>query len=222
MEKVIFKDLGLIPYKEAWDLQKKEFNLLIESKKNNKQNEQFLLFCEHPHVYTLGKHGEKENLLITEAQLKQYQAEFYEIDRGGDITYHGQGQLVGYPILDLDELGIGVKEYIFRLEEAVIEVMREYGLVAARLENAPGIWLGQNDRSHLRKICAIGVKASHKVTMHGFALNVNTDLRYFSYINPCGFVDKSATSMQAELKQEINMQEIKIKLKNKLYELLVK
>jgi lipoyl(octanoyl) transferase len=158
----------------------------------------YLLFVEHPHVYTLGKSGEVNNLLISEPFMKQIGATFYRINRGGDITYHGPGQIVGYPIIDLEKFGIGIKEYIEELETSIILSVQEYGLNSGRLDGATGVWL-DSATPRARKICAIGVRASRFVTMHGFAFNVNTDLRYFSYINPCGFQDKGVTSVETEL-----------------------
>lgn len=172
-------------------------------------------FCEHPHVYTLGRSGKENNMLLGEEQLKTIGATLYHIDRGGDITYHGPGQLVCYPILNLEEFGLGLKEYVHLLEEAVIRVCASYGVVAGRLEKATGVWL-EGDTSRARKICAIGVRSSHYVTMHGLALNVNTDLRYFSYIHPCGFIDKGVTSLQQELGRSIDMAEVKERLGREL------
>jgi lipoyl(octanoyl) transferase len=169
------------------------------------------LFCEHPHVYTIGKSGKDSNLLISEDLLKGYGAELFHIDRGGDITYHGPGQIVGYPILDLQKFNIGIKEYVRRLEETVIVTLENYGIKAGRLEGATGVWLDAGTAT-ARKICAIGVKASRYVTMHGFAFNINTDLNYFNYINPCGFTDKGVTSLSKELETEIDIEEVKRKL----------
>ncbi len=158
-----------------------------------------LIFVEHPHVYTLGKSGSENNLLADSIQLRAREAAFYRIDRGGDITYHGPGQIVGYPIFDLEAVGIGLKEYISRLEEVIIKTLAYYGINASRYPGATGVWLDSDMENKARKICAIGVKASRYVTMHGFAFNVNTDLTYFNYINPCGFTDKGVTSLQKEL-----------------------
>lgn len=168
-----------------------------------------LILCEHPHVYTLGKSGKAGNLLVDEAFLQRIGASYYHIDRGGDITYHGPGQLVGYPLLDLERLGMGLKEYIHALEQTVIDTVAEYGIRAGRVEGAAGVWLPADSRGGLRKICAIGVRSSHYVTMHGFALNVNTRLEYFSYINPCGFTDRGVTSMEKELGRSMEMAEVK-------------
>ena len=175
--------------------------------------------CEHPHVYTLGRSGKEGNMLLSEEQLQKIGATLYHIDRGGDITYHGPGQLVCYPILNLEEFSLGLKEYVHLLEEAVIRVCASYGITAGRLEKATGVWL-EGDTPRARKICAIGVRSSHFVTMHGLALNVNTDLRYFSYINPCGFIDKGVTSLQQELKREVPMEEVKQRLCRELQGLM--
>ncbi|MCT4589671.1 MAG: lipoyl(octanoyl) transferase LipB [Carboxylicivirga sp.] len=219
----VFEDLGIKDYKEVWDYQEKLFSEVVDVKLHNRDqaNEQksitnHLLFVEHPHVYTLGKSGVQNNLLINDQFLKQINATFYKINRGGDITYHGPGQLVGYPILDLEALDLQVKSYIHNLEEAIIQTLADYGIKSERLDGATGVWLDTDVPGKSRKICAIGVKASRYVSMHGFALNVNTDLNYFNHINPCGFVDKGVTSMEKELGRKIDMQEIKDKLVQKL------
>jgi lipoyl(octanoyl) transferase len=204
---VIYKDIGRKDYKETWDFQTEIFNKLVDHKKqvsdtgNPDLNNQpgTLIFVEHPHVYTLGKSGSENNLLLDMIQLKARDASFYRIDRGGDITYHGPGQIVGYPIFDLEVIRIGLKEYIHRLEEAIIRTVGEFGLNGSRLEGGTGVWLDPEVSGKARKICAIGVKASKYVTMHGFAFNVNTDLSYFNNINPCGFTDKGVTSLEKEL-----------------------
>ncbi len=215
-----FQDLGLIDYKEAWDLQEKILADMIKAKfgpGNEKSRvKSNLLFCEHPHVYTIGKSGSENNLLIHGEQLKAVNATYYKINRGGDITYHGPGQLVGYPIFDLDTLGLGVKKYIYLLEEAIIQTLLETGIKSSRLEGATGVWLDTNNPALTRKICAIGVRVSRFVTMHGFAFNVKTNLDYFRYINPCGFVDKGVTSLEKELGREVYIEEIKNILKHKL------
>ena len=221
MPKVVFQDLGLIDYKEAWDYQEKRFNEILDVKKNNrKENRQdptlsYLLFCEHPHVYTLGKSGDENNLLVNEDYLKSRGATFYKINRGGDITYHGPGQIVGYPILDLDNFFTDIHKYLRYLEEAVILTLADYGIESTRSDGETGVWLDVGGEK-ARKICALGVRSSRWVTMHGFAFNVNTDLSYFGNIVPCGIVDKSVTSLQKELGRELNMQEVKEKLKNHL------
>ena len=215
---MIFRDLGLIEYKEAWDYQEKLFGKAQEEKKAGRKPENHLLFCEHHPVFTLGKSGAGQNLLINEEMLREKGIGFYRNNRGGDITFHGPGQIVGYPILDLEQYGMGVKKYIFSLEEAVIETLQRYGIKAGRLEGATGVWLDQ-DTPGARKICAIGVKASRFITMHGFAFNVNTDLSYYQYINPCGFTDKGVTSMEAELGGKQDFEEVKSVLKKILTEI---
>jgi len=211
---VVYKDIGLKDYKETWDYQVDIFTELVGNKKNRtgeadsdrKLLPGTLIFVEHPHVYTLGKSGQENNLLLDYIQLQSKGASFYRIDRGGDITYHGPGQIVGYPIFDLESLKIGLKDYIFKLEEAIIRTVGEFGIAASRLEGGTGVWLEPDIKGKARKICAIGVKASRFITMHGFAFNVNTDLTYFNNINPCGFTDKGVTSLNKELgdMQDIN------------------
>ena len=224
MPKVVFQDLGLIDYKEAWDYQEKRFNKILDVKKNNrKENRQdptlsYLLFCEHPHVYTLGKSGDENNLLVNEDYLKSRGATFYKINRGGDITYHGPGQIVGYPILDLDNFFTDIHKYLRYLEEAVILTLADYGIESTRSDGETGVWLDAGGEK-ARKICALGVRSSRWVTMHGFAFNVNCDLSYFGNIIPCGIVDKSVTSMQKELGKEVDMQEVQHKLKGHLKKL---
>lgn len=214
-----FTDWGLIPYDQSWQRQTELFDDIVAAKIDRLSYQNEVVFCEHPHVYTLGRSGKQNNMLLGEQQLRAINATLYHIDRGGDITYHGPGQLVCYPILNLEDFKLGLKEYIHLLEEVIIRLCASYGIRAERLEKATGVWLD----AHLptaRKICAMGVRSSHFVTMHGLALNVNTDLRYFSYINPCGFMDKGATSLQKELGYELSMDELKEKLKAQLSELL--
>lgn len=219
-KKVQYRDLGLIDYKEAWDYQEGLFDGIIKQKmlnRNSDADEQiptdnYLLFCEHPHVYTLGKNGSENNLLIGQMQLSDKKATFYKINRGGDITYHGPGQLVGYPILDLDNFSPDVHQYVSFLEEAVIRTISEYGLDGTRLKGASGVWLDPDNPAKARKICAVGIRTSRWVTMHGFAFNINSDLSYFDLINPCGFTDKKATSLQTELKRSFDMEEVKDKV----------
>jgi lipoyl(octanoyl) transferase len=223
---VIYKDIGQKDYKETWDYQSEIFARLVESKKTgtvaNESVRSLLpgtfIFVEHPHVFTLGKSGSENNLLLDFIQLQAKEVSFYRIDRGGDITYHGPGQIVGYPIFDLDVIKIGLKEYIYRIEEAIIKTLTEYGITASRLEGGTGVWLDPEVEGKSRKICAIGVKASRYVTMHGFAFNVNTDLTYFSYINPCGFTDKGVTSLQKELGARQDFVSVKSKVKKNLQE----
>jgi len=224
MRKVLFQDLGLMDYKAAWDYQEKLFQELIDRKVRNRdlsseQKEEvhhYLLFCEHPHVYTLGKSGSEENLLIDAVGLTQKEATFYKINRGGDITYHGPGQLVGYPIFDLDDFFTDIHKYLRYLEEAVILTIGEYGLKGDRYPGFTGVWLDPNDPLRARKICAMGVKCSRWVTMHGIGFNVNTDLNYFKNIVPCGIDDKQVTSMEQELGHKVDLEEVKEKLKQNL------
>lgn len=190
-----FKDIGLIKYREAWSFQDELHAKVSENINENGVN--YLLFCEHPHVYTLGKNGDQNNFLINDETLSKIQAEYVHTNRGGDITYHGPGQIVGYPIINLNNAGYGIKEYIFKLEQSIIDCIAEFGLKGERLAGATGVWL-DTDKSSARKICAIGVRVSHWVTMHGFAFNVNTNLDYYRYINPCGFIDKGVTSLEKE------------------------
>ncbi len=216
---VHFTDLGLKEYKETWDYQEKLFNATQEIKQNSALTSplpptpNYLIFCEHPHVFTLGKSGSENNLLINLIQLKAKNATFFKTNRGGDITYHGPGQIVGYPILDLENFSLGIKSYIDHLEEVIMLTLKEFGITSNRLAGATGVWIDSNTPS-ARKICAIGVRASRYITMHGFALNINTDLSYFSHINPCGFTDKTVTSMQKELGRDISLDEVKKSLMN--------
>ena len=218
--RLITEDWQLINYAEAWQRQESLFGQRLEEKAAGKADAiDRIIFCEHPHVYTLGRSGKEANMLMTEEQLQRIGASYYHIDRGGDITYHGPGQLVCYPILDLERYGLGLKEYIHLIEEAVIRVCATYGVEAGRLEKATGVWLDAHG-PRARKICAIGVRSSRYVTMHGLALNVNTDLRYFCYINPCGFVDKGVTSLAQELGRYVPMDEVKQQLAGAITNLL--
>ena len=213
--KTIVDDWKLIPYSQAWERQEKLFDEVVAAKAAGTSYVNRIVLCEHPHTYTLGRSGKERNMLLSDEQLQAIGATYYHIDRGGDITYHGPGQLVSYPILNLEEFGWGLKEYIYHLEEAVIQVCASYGIEAGRVAGATGVWL-EGGTARARKICAIGVRSSHYVTMHGLALNVNTDLRYFSYINPCGFIDKGVTSLQKELGREVAMNEVKQRLAEKI------
>lgn len=223
-KKVSFRNLGLIDYQEAWDYQEKIFAETLAIKTENRtldaENQQltpnFLLFCQHPHVYTLGKSGKPDHLLLAEEDLAARQAKYYKINRGGDITYHGPGQIVGYPILDLDNFFTDIHIYMRTLEEAIILTLAEYGVQAGRIAGLTGVWIDFEEQINPRKICALGVKASRWVTMHGFALNVNTDLSYFGNIVPCGIDDKAVTSLSAELGREVDLEEVSFKLKNHL------
>ena len=207
-------------YKEAWDYQQNLFDEIVEIKKQNRKNNtdlktpNYFLFVEHPHVYTLGKSGDQSNLLIDKSQLKDKKARFYKINRGGDITYHGPGQIVGYPILDIENFFTDIHKYLRFLEESVIMTLDNFGIQAERNDGKTGVWLDVNT-PFPKKICAMGVRASRWVTMHGFALNVNVELDYFNNIIPCGLTDNIVTSMNNELnKSEINIDEVKVVLKN--------
>lgn len=221
MTAVTFIDWGNIAYQEAWDKQEVLFKEKVDRKFLNRslpENEQVLpqnhlIFCEHPHVYTLGKSGSENNLLINEAFLQKIGATYVPINRGGDITYHGPGQVVGYPILDLEQFFTDIHKYLRFLEEAIILTMAEYGLKGERYEGYTGVWLDADDPKKARKICAMGVRCSRWVTMHGFAFNVNTNLDYFKHIVPCGIDDKQVTSLQKELSREVDVEEVKTKLK---------
>jgi lipoyl(octanoyl) transferase len=216
-----YEDIGLKDYKDCWDYQEKILEEVVAAKRSTNKPaalNRFLL-VEHPHVYTLGKSGDENNLLIHGDFLKKIEATFYKINRGGDITYHGPGQLVGYPIIDLEYYKIGVRGYIEKMEDAIIATLASYGLTGSRKEGATGVWLDAEIPAKSRKICAIGVRVSRYVTMHGFALNVNTDMRYFSYINPCGFLTYGVTSLERELGHKMDMQEVKETVKAKFNEI---
>ncbi len=206
---VTLLDMGRIDYAEAWEYQKQLFDRILEAKKRESKTENFLLFCEHPHVYTLGKNGNRSNLLVSDEWLEAHGIAFYQTDRGGDITYHGPGQIVGYPVFDLDNFDLSVKEFVFDIETILIRVIKRYGLHGARIERATGVWIDALIPGKERKIAAIGMRIQNKVSMHGFALNVNTNLEYFSYINPCGFQDKGVTSIQKELQREVEITGVK-------------
>jgi lipoyl(octanoyl) transferase len=218
---VHFQDLGIKEYKETWDFQEEIFTELIKLKGTNHKlsekektiTENHLFLVEHPHVYTLGKSGSENNLLINIIQMKKLNVSFFKTNRGGDITYHGPGQIVGYPILDLENFDLGLKEYIHQMEEVIILTLQEFGIKSERLDGATGVWLDTNIPGKSRKICAIGVKSSRHITMHGFAFNVNTDLDFFNFINPCGFTDKAVTSLEKELGIKQNFEAVKEKVK---------
>ncbi len=222
MQQVQFHDLGNIDFRECWNLQEHLLNEAVERKMQNRElssdaqisAQHHLLFCEHPHVYTLGKSGHEKHLLINDKFLDKINATYYRINRGGDITYHGPGQLVGYPILDLDFFFNDIHLYLRYLEEAVILMLADYGIRGGRTKGQTGVWLDEDDPVLARKICAYGVRCSRWVTMHGFALNINTDLSYFNHIVPCGITDKTVTSMQQELGRTLDMQEVKDKVKH--------
>ncbi len=209
--KAVFEDLGLIDYKKAWDYQEKllQETVKIKSGKAEKKIINRIIFCEHPHVFTLGKSGKENNLLINNSILESINATFYRINRGGDITYHGPGQIVGYPIFDLEQFKIGAKEYIFKLEESIIKTLGEYDISSKRIKGATGVWIDSGNAGNTRKICAIGIRISKYITMHGFALNVANDLKYFDYINPCGYTDKGVTSIKNEIGFAPAIEEVK-------------
>ena len=212
--------MGVVAYDAAWDYQDvlMQANLRIKAQRFNtpeadvaaeEVTQHHLLFCEHTHVYTLGKSGHMENLLVNDVRLKELNVSFFKTNRGGDITYHGPGQIVGYPILDLERFVTDLGKYMRNLEEVIIRTLSHYGIEGGRLPGATGVWLDADDKRKARKICAMGVRCSRWVTMHGFALNVNTDLKYFDYIVPCGITDKSVTSMQKELGYVVSEQDVK-------------
>lgn len=228
-KQVLFKDLGLMDYKVCWEYQESLFNETISQKIANRnleseaqiETKNHLLFVEHPHVYTLGKSGDQSHLLINENQLEEKNATYYKINRGGDITYHGPGQLVGYPILDLDHFFTDIHKYLRLLEETIILTLDEYGIKAGRSKGETGVWLDEDNVFKARKICAMGVRCSRWVTMHGWGFNVNSNLDYFNNIIPCGIQDKAVTSLNKELGHDVDMSEIKEKLKkhfSKLFE----
>lgn len=222
-KRVEFIDLGLVEYQEAWDFQEEQFQKIVSFKITNRDLDEkqatpnYLIFCQHPHVYTLGKSGKLENLLLDEQGLADKKATFFKINRGGDITYHGPGQLVGYPIIDLDNFFTDIHKYMRLLEEAVIMTCADYGIEAGRIEGLTGVWIGKDDNP--RKICALGVKASRWVTMHGFAFNVNTDLNYFNNIIPCGIDDKAVCSLESELGHTLDLSEVSGKLRKHIADL---
>ena len=224
---VLYKDLGLMGYAECWELQRSLFDRMLAAKAGRVDDGTgvgpgqagWLLLVEHPAVYTLGKSGRTENLLVSEGYLRSIGADLFRIDRGGDITFHGPGQIVGYPILDLERLGLGLRDYIDRLEQAVIDVAALWGIEAGRIAGASGVWIGPQS-ARARKLCAIGVRSSRFVTMHGFALNVATDLRYFNHINPCGFADRGVTSIERETGRKAGMEQVKEQVVKQLSEKL--
>ncbi len=219
MKKVIFKDLGQISYKAAWDFQQEKLREVIDrklrnrelSKEEKEQIQHYLLFCEHPPVYTLGRNGDFNNLLLNEKGLEEKGIEFFKINRGGDITYHGLGQIVGYPIFDMEDFFTDIHKYVRFLEEVIIRTLAEYGVEGKRIEGSTGVWL--EDEKPPRKICAIGIHLSRWVTMHGFAFNVNSNLEHFGFIVPCGIQDKGVTALHLELGRQLDMNEVKARLK---------
>lgn len=224
--KTKFVDLHLIEYKEAWDYQLQLFDQILKTKAQNRElpeNEQlatdnFLIFCEHPHVFTLGKSGDQNNLLVKKEQLDSIHATYHQTNRGGDITYHGPGQIVGYPVIDMENFFTDIHKYMRYLEEAVIKTLKEYSIAAGRIDGLTGVWIDPDDARGARKICALGVKTSRWVTMHGFAFNVNTDLKYFDYIVPCGINDKAVTSLEKELGRKADIIEVAGLLKKNIVE----
>ncbi len=219
-----FIDLGLIDYQKAWDYQTDLFSKILAIKSENRNlpdNEQrttnnYLIFCEHPHVFTIGKSGDEKNLVIPAADLSSIGASYHQINRGGDITYHGPGQIVVYPVIDLENFFTDIHQYMRTLEESVIQTLKEFGVESGRIKGLTGVWLDWNDEKKARKICALGVKTSRWVTMHGLALNVNTDLSYFNHIVPCGIQDKAVTSLKKELSSDQKMESVKEILKEKI------
>jgi lipoyl(octanoyl) transferase len=225
-KKTKFIDLGQIDYKEAWDYQTSLFEKILAVKTSNRSlpgeenpTGNFLLFCEHPHVFTLGKSGDENNLLVKKDQLHTIQASYYHINRGGDITYHGPGQIVGYPVIDLENFFTDIHKYLRLLEEAVILTLAEYEVHGGRIPGLTGVWIDHDNEKTARKICALGVKTSRWVTMHGFAFNINSDLRYFDHIIPCGIDDKAVTSLEKELGAKQNLPEVQMVLQKKIGEL---
>jgi lipoyl(octanoyl) transferase len=220
--KVLVRDMGGIDFRSAWDIQEDIFNKIIDVKIKNREkavDEQEIplhqfLFCEHPGVITLGKNGSMKNLLLTQDALNEKQISFFKINRGGDITYHGPGQIVGYPILDLDYFFTDIGKYLRLVEETIILTLKEYGIEAGRSKGETGVWLDVNSPSRARKICAIGIRCSRWVTMHGFAFNINTDLSHFNYIIPCGIQYKAVTSLEKELGRKVDMNEVKTKIQH--------
>ncbi|MGV3588061.1 MAG: lipoyl(octanoyl) transferase LipB [Adhaeribacter sp.] len=226
-KEINFIQLNQIDYQEAWNYQEKLFAEIVDLKIANrkltpaeeKTTPNYLLFCQHPHVFTLGKSGSEDHLLLNPVALAEKEATFYKINRGGDITYHGPGQVVGYPILDLDNFFTDIHKYLRYLEEAVILTLAEYGIAAGRIEGLTGVWLDHEKQENPRKICAMGVKCSRWVTMHGFAITVNTNLDYFNYIVPCGIPDKAVTSIERELGHSVALPEVEQKLLKHLAQL---
>ncbi|MDE6769867.1 MAG: lipoyl(octanoyl) transferase LipB [Muribaculaceae bacterium] len=220
MSKITVRDLGVMAYDEAWELQHTLFDAMVSAKKEHRETgDECILIVEHPPVITLGKHAKAANLLLSDEELAKRGVECRRIERGGDITFHGPGQIVMYPILDLERHGLGVKNYVNLLEEAVIRTIAKYGIIGERVDGASGVWIGK-DTARERKICALGVKCSRFCTMHGLALNVNTDLRGFSMINPCGFIDKGVTSMSVETGRDLDIAKVKSELSSEFLKLL--
>lgn len=217
-QKIQTRNLGLIAYADAWEKQELLFQEIMKQKLAGQTTSNYLLFCEHSHVYTLGKSGHESNLLVNNQQLQNLGVSFFKTNRGGDITYHGPGQIVGYPIIDLENFGLGIRSYVEKLEESIMLTLQDFNIQSGRLEGATGVWLGIDKPGKTRKICAIGVRASRHITMHGFAFNVNTDLSFFNYINPCGFTDKAVTSLEKELGVKQDFDYVLKKVEEKMVE----
>lgn len=223
-KKTKFVDLGQIDYQQAWDYQTNLFQSILDVKSQNRSlpvseqqtTKNYLLFCEHPHVFTLGKSGDEKNLLVKKEELHTIEATYYHINRGGDITYHGPGQIVVYPIIDMENFFTDIHKYMRLLEESVIQTLAEFNIMAGRISGLTGVWIDFEDENKARKICALGVKTSRWVTLHGLAFNVNTDLNYFKYIVPCGIEDKAVTSLEKELGKQQDLELVKSILNNKL------
>lgn len=223
-KKTKFVDLGQIDYQQAWDYQTNLFQSILDVKSQNRSlpvseqqtTKNYLLFCEHPHVFTLGKSGDEKNLLVKKEELHTIEATYYHINRGGDITYHGPGQIVVYPIIDMENFFTDIHKYMRLLEESVIQTLAQFNIMAGRISGLTGVWIDFEDENKARKICALGVKTSRWVTLHGLAFNVNTDLNYFKYIVPCGIEDKAVTSLEKELGKQLDLELVKSILKNKL------
>lgn len=214
MAEILFQDLGRMPYKEAWDLQEEILHKKADQKRNGETPQNQLLFVEHNPVFTLGKNGDVHNVLMSQDQLKELGIEYYHTNRGGDITYHGPGQIVGYPIIDLEQFKTDLGWYLRSLEEVIILTLSEYGLRGERSPGETGVWIDPDKKGLERKICAMGIRCSRWITMHGFALNVNTNLHHFDFIIPCGIQNKKVTSIEKELGKKIPIDEVKEKLKN--------
>ena len=220
-----FINLGLIDYQKAWDYQTELFNASLAIKAANRTEskntptDNYLIFCQHPHVFTLGKSGNENNLLVAKENLSTINASYYHINRGGDITYHGPGQIVGYLVIDLENFFTDIHKYMRLLEEAVIQTLKKYGVNGGRIPGLTGVWIDFENEKTARKICALGVKTSRWVTMHGFAFNINTDVSYFDYIVPCGIDDKAVTSLQKEIQKELDMKEVETVLKENIRQL---
>lgn len=214
MKQLIFENLGILAYKAAWDFQEEMLNKKVEQKRNGESPRNHLFFVEHNHVFTLGKNGDNHNVLMPIEQLKEMGIEYFHINRGGDITYHGPGQIVGYPIIDLEQFKTDLGWYLRSLEEVIILTLAEYGIKGERSQGETGVWIDPDKKGYERKICAMGIRCSRWITMHGFALNVNTNLHYFDFIIPCGIQNKKVTSIEQELGRKVAEEEVQQKLKS--------